>query len=160
GGPRRAARSRDRGARRARARGTPPGSPRCRSRRGARRASADLPRRGERGRGDAGLLVLAERRPRALPELGRERRGPRTGARLDVALGAALGERAHAADEALPLGDADRAARVEEVEGVRALHAVVVGRKDEPGGQQPLALLLEAVEEAEVELGVRLLEAE
>src|SRR5262249_46478748 len=101
-----------------------------------------------------------KRRLRPLAELGREQRKAEVGARLDVALGAALGERAHAADEALPLGDADRAARVEEVEGVRALHAVVVGGEDEPGGEEPLALLLEGVEEAEVQLGVGLLEAE
>src|SRR5690348_16270316 len=38
-------------------------------------------------------------------------------------------QRAHAKDVALPLGDADRAARVEQIERVARLHDLLVGRQ-------------------------------
>src|SRR5690606_18483183 len=104
GGPRRARRRRASGARRGRPRRTRPAAPRRRSRRragGSRRGSFAQQREAE------GL---------ALREVG-------------LADGAR--EVADAADVALALGHADRAARVEHVEVVAALHDAVVGRQDE-----------------------------
>jgi hypothetical protein len=54
-----------------------------------------------------------------------------TFALLDVGFGDAAGEFTHAAEEGLTFGHADGAARVEDVEGVRAFEDVVVGRQDE-----------------------------
>src|SRR5690606_29672308 len=47
-------------------------------------------------------------------------------------LGGGARDEAHAADEALTLGDADGAAGVEDVEEVAALHDAVVGREHQP----------------------------
>ena len=55
------------------------------------------------------------------------------GDQREVAPGAQVRQRAHPADVGGPLGDADGAAGVEQVEGVRALQAVVVGRQRQPG---------------------------
>jgi hypothetical protein len=87
------------------------------------------------------LEVLVEGGPRRRALGGRQEREAQARALLDEALGAALGQTAHAADEALALGDADGAARVEEVEGVRALHAVVVRGQHRALGEQALGLL-------------------
>ena len=63
---------------------------------------------------------------------------------LFTLLGVSLRDRArqvaHAADEAGALGDADGAARVEEVEGMGALERVVVGGKHQPRPDEPLGL--------------------
>ena len=75
-------------------------------------------------------------------------------ARVQVALRAQVGQRAHAADVGGALGDADGAAGVEDVEGVGALQAVVVGRQRQPELEEPLALRLVGVEEAEEHLRV------
>src|SRR3546814_11787355 len=59
-------------------------------------------------------------------------------ARPHPRLGTAAGQRAHPADIGGALGHAYHAARVEEVEGVARLDALVVGRKDRQsvvGGQ-------------------------
>src|SRR5207245_5013517 len=81
------------------------------------------------------------------------------GAREQVPDGAAPRERSHPQDVALPLGHADGAARVEQVEDVRALQAIIVGRQRQLEAQQPVAFLLVALEELEEQLRVRGLEA-
>src|SRR5581483_4876907 len=63
-------------------------------------------------------------------------------ARRQVELRAVVREAPHPKDVSLPLGDADRAARIEQVEGVRALQAVVVGGKRQLLLDQAPALLL------------------
>src|SRR2546421_2985439 len=72
--------------------------------------------------GVAGELLLGERPIRERGELH-----PRPS--RQVQLRAVVGELADPQDVTLPLGHADGAARVEQVEGVRALQAVVVRRK-------------------------------
>ena len=70
-----------------------------------------------------------------------------------------MGEPADAEDEALPLRDADGAPRVQQVEGVRALQAVVVRRQRELLLDEAAALLLVLVEEAEEAVGIAGVEA-
>src|SRR3546814_10270936 len=48
---------------------------------------------------------------------------------LPILLAAGLGQGAHAADVGLALGDRDDAARIEQVEDVARLHALVIGRQ-------------------------------
>src|SRR5881296_3872213 len=70
-------------------------------------------------------------------------------AATDVAAPYPAGELAHAADHPSTLGDADGAARVEQIERVAALAAVIVGREHQLRVEQPSALLLEEAEELE-----------
>src|ERR1044071_1184755 len=65
---------------------------------------------------------------------------------------------AHAPDVCRPLGDRERAARVEQVERVRALEDEVVGRQRQAALDQAPALGLVVVEVPPVQLGVGLLE--
>ena len=75
-------------------------------------------------------------------------------------LGAGLGQGAHAADVGRALGDADHAARVQQVEQVAGLQALVVGRQRQPALQDRCAMLLGVGEVAEQQLGVGDLEIE
>ncbi len=76
----------------------------------------------------AGLVMFV----RSLVLAGSDRsRGPAV-ARLQVGRAAGLGELAHAQDVALTLGDGDHPARVEQVEDMARLDALVVGRQREP----------------------------
>ena len=72
---------------------------------------------------------------------------------------------AHAAKVVGALGDADRAARVQQVEGLRATQDVVVGRDDQAGGDGALALrlvqvvhLLEALHIGQLEVVLAILD--
>src|SRR5205814_4854488 len=102
--------------------------------------------------GVAGQLLLA-----AGPVLGRREFQLRP--RRQIAPRAVVGEPAEAEDEALPLRDADGAPRVEQVEGVRALQAVVVRWQRELLLDEAAALLLVLVEEAEEAVGIAGVEA-
>src|SRR5882762_9211294 len=77
----------------------------------------------------------------------------------EIELRAIVRELAHAQDITLPLGHADGAARVEQVEDVRALQAVVVGGQGELLLDQGAALLLVLFEEAEQAVRVAGVEA-
>src|ERR1700694_2722399 len=94
-------------------------------------------------------------RPRAILE-ARELH-PRAGGEIE--LRAIVRELAHAQDVALPLGHADGAARVEQVEDVRALQAVVVGGQRQLLLDQRAALLLVLIEETEEAVRVAGVEA-
>src|SRR3954470_19032052 len=114
------------------------------------------------GRGPRRLLLEQLRVPgqllfRQRPIFQRRKLHPRPGG--EVERGAIVCELAHAEDEPLPLGDADRAAGVEQVEGVRALQAVVIGGQRQLELDQPPALLLVFIEEAEEAVGVARVEA-
>src|SRR5438876_170451 len=102
--------------------------------------------------GVAGQLLLGEG-----PVL--ERRELHLRPRRQIEPRAVVGEPADAEDEALPLGDADGAARVEQVEGVRALQAVVVRGQGQLLFDETAALLLVLVEEAEEAVGIAGVEA-
>src|SRR5271167_1362897 len=71
---------------------------------------------------------------------------------------ASLGERAHAADIGGALGDRDHAARIEQIEQMARLDALVVGRQRQRSGEQKLALGLGVAEVAQQHLGVGMLE--
>ena len=77
---------------------------------------------------------------------------------LEVELRDGAHEVADAADVRGALGDGDRAARVEQVERVRALEDEVVGRQRQAALDQALAFRLVVVEVPRVHLDVRLLE--
>ena len=62
-------------------------------------------------------------------------------------LGDPDGELTHAQDVGGALGDADAAARIEDVEQVRALQAVLERRQNQARGEQLLAELEVAIEE-------------
>ena len=62
-------------------------------------------------------------------------------ARREVGLSDRARQRPHAADVAGPLGHGDRAAGIQQVEGVAALHDHLVGRQRELDGDQPLRLV-------------------
>src|SRR2546422_7397574 len=102
--------------------------------------------------GVAGQLLLRERPIRERGELH-----PRP--RRQVQLRAVVGELADPQDVTLPLGHADGAARVEQVEGVRALQAVVVRRKRKVLLDEAAALALVLVEEAQEPVGIARVEA-
>src|ERR1700716_944086 len=74
--------------------------------------------------------------------------------RHEPRLATRLGEIAHAQDVALPLGDADHAARVQKVETVRGFYALLVGRQRQLALDQPLAFLLRVGEVAEQHVGI------
>ena len=63
---------------------------------------------------------------------------------LQPALAAALGHGPHASDVGGALGDRNDAARIQQVEAVRRLDALVIGRKRQIGGQKALAFGLGA----------------
>src|SRR5262249_33682449 len=67
-------------------------------------------------------------------------------AALEVSAGDPRGERADPEDVALPLGHRDRAARIEQVEGVRGLQHLLVRGEREPGGEEALTLALVILE--------------
>src|SRR6266850_432506 len=91
------------------------------------------------------------------PGPGRHREAePR--AALQVALRDAARQVADAADVRRPLGHADRAARIEQVEGVAGLQQLFVRGQRELLFHQVLGLLLMAAERAEQELHVAVLE--
>src|SRR5215468_4273960 len=102
--------------------------------------------------GVAGELFLREP---AILEGGEPHPGPRG----EIQLRAVVRELPHAQDESLALGDADGSPSVQQVEGVRALQAVVVGGQGEPLLDQRPALLLVLVEEPEEPLRVGGVEA-
>ena len=77
-----------------------------------------------------------------------------------VSAGDGPGEGAHAQDVALALGDADRLARVEQVEDVRGLQRLLVRRQRQRHLEQRLAVLLALVELGEQRRRVRVLEIE
>src|SRR3954465_2389213 len=77
----------------------------------------------------------------------------------EIELRAVVRELAHAQDVPLALGDADRAARVEQIEGVRAFQAVVVGGQRKLAPDQCPALLLVLVEQPEQAFGIAGMEA-
>ncbi len=79
---------------------------------------------------------------------------------LDVKERRLAGQPAHPGDVARPLRHADRAARVEHVEDVRALEHQVVPRRQDPLVEQAHRLGLVAVEKLTVEAYVGLLEIE
>ena len=76
----------------------------------------------------------------------------------EPAFAAGFGKGAHAADIGLALGDRDHAARIEQIEAVAGLDALVIGRQGELGVEQRLALLLGILEMAQQHLGVGVLE--
>src|SRR6266850_1020213 len=80
-------------------------------------------------------------------------------ARGQVELRAVVRQLAHTQDVALPLGDADGPARIQQVEDVRALEAVVVGGQRQLLPDQRAALLLVLVEEQEEQLRIGGMEA-
>src|SRR5207302_8796956 len=80
-----------------------------------------------------GLLVDA-RRLRPL-----QQRKPEGCAALVICLSHATRERAHAQDVALPLGNGDRAARVEQIEGEIGRAHLLVSRQGELRGEHLLA---------------------
>src|SRR5258708_11595434 len=100
----------------------------------------------------AGYFLVGERavleRRKAHPRAGRE-----------IERGAVVRQLADPHDVALPLGDADGAARVEQVEGVRALQAIVVGRQRQLCLPELPALALVEREELEEQVRVCGLEA-
>ena len=106
-------------------------APRCRSRRGDPRS-----RPSGSARNDSQLLLAGLPSssggcwPTVHPVFTSGK--PSSLAHLEVALGAGAGVVPHPLDEPGALGDADRPARVEQVEGVRALQRVVVGRQRQP----------------------------
>src|SRR5437660_2605765 len=102
--------------------------------------------------GVAGQFLLRERPVRERGELH-----PRPS--RQVQLRAVVGELADPQDVLLPLGYADGAARVEQVEGVRALQAVVVRRKRKVPLDEAAALALVLVEEAQEPVGIARVEA-
>src|SRR5688572_16078853 len=79
-------------------------------------------------------------------------------ARLVVGLGHGTRQRAHAADIRLALGDRDRAARIQQVEGVRGLHHHLVARQHALRLDQALRLGFVVTEMPEQHVGVRELE--
>ncbi len=122
------------------------------------RVRADRATRGERARIDAGFFRAAIRGDRLRAQVRRQQRKLELGARADVRVRACTRHPAHAPDEALALGHADRAARVERVELMAALHAELVRRKHEATLEQALALGLVRVERAKRVVGDELLE--
>ena len=82
------------------------------------------------------------------------------GAACEPGFGTGLCQRAHAADIGLPLGDADHAAGVQQVEEVRGLEALVVGGQGQLALQDQLAVAFRVLEVAEEDLGVGDLEVE
>src|SRR6266481_4838940 len=97
-------------------------------------------------------LLLGQR---PVPEGGELHLGPGG----EVQPGAIVRELADAQDVSLPLGHADGAARVEQVEDVRAFQAVVVGGEGKLLLHQRAALLLVLIEETEEALRVAGVEA-
>jgi hypothetical protein len=91
------------------------------------------------------------------PGLGRHRKAE-PGAAVEVALGDAARQVPDPADVGGALGDADRAARVEQVEAVRRLQHLLVGRQGERLVHQRLGLALVSGEGDEQELDVARLE--
>src|SRR4051812_31149505 len=107
---------------------------------------------------DAGIADAIERFLRLRANRRRQEREAKLCAVLHVRMRAVLRHAANATDEALALGDADRAACVERVELVRALHAELVRRQHEARREQAIALAFVGVEVAERDLRVELLE--
>src|SRR5690606_41148308 len=111
-----------------------------------------------RARGEAGISSERSSSRRSGMSEAPGADGEAAGLRLEEGLAAGLGEVAHAQDVALPLGDGDDAARVEQVEGVGGLDALIVGRQHHavrlalrplrPGFEQGTALLLRVLEMA------------
>src|SRR5690606_16377548 len=118
----------------------------------------DHARGGERARVDTGLARAVERFLRLRAELLRQQREAEARAALHVLVRARTRHAADATDEALALGDADRAARIERVERVAALHAELVRGQHEAALEQALALALVVVEVRERDLRLQLLE--
>src|SRR2546421_1024255 len=89
---------------------------------------------------------------------GMRQRKAQAFARVVIALRHAARERPHAAHIAGALRDRDGAARIEQVERVRALQHHLVGGQHALRVQQPLRFGFEVTEVAKKELGVRQLE--
>ena len=117
-----------------------------------------------RGRAEGAGAPTPQRRPSPARGEGKSVAAAR---RLQPGGAAGFGEFAHAQDVALPLGDRDHAARVEQVEGVARLDALVVGRQRHQMalaalalGEQRPAFGLGVVEVAQQRRGVGVLEIE
>src|SRR5690242_2554041 len=79
---------------------------------------------------------------------------------FEPALTASLGERAHASNVGRPLGHADHAARIEQIEAMTCLDAVIVSWQREFRGHERLAFLFRVVEVPEEDGGIGTLEIE